>query len=256
MLISLLKLHKPLLVFLVEPMVSYTDAFEVILKSVNMHLVATSPIVNKSAKLWCLSVPNLVQNFLVNEQFISVTCHLHDKCFSFASVYGATTYVARRVLWRDLSSFIGSWCIMGDFNVVLSADDCKGGVAPKQVSCNEFLDWINTNDLSCMPFTGTCYTWCNGRRRPHRIHRRLDRALCNGVCLDEWDSCTYQVLVKNCSDHSPILTSLASNSLRKVSNFRFFSMWLQDVSCMKLIHDSWANKVVGCPMFICYSYFS
>jgi len=70
------------------------------------------------------------------------------------------------------------------------------------------------------------------------------------VCLDEWDSCTYQVLVKNYSDHSPILASLASNSLRKVSNFRFFSKWLQDTSCLKLIHDSWANKVVGCPMFI------
>ena len=27
-------------------------------------------------------------------------------------------------------------------------------------------------------------------------------------------------------------------------------MWLQDTSCLKLIHDSWANKVVGCSMFI------
>ena len=72
-------------------------------------------------------------------------------------------------------------------------------------------------------------------------------ALCNGVCLNEWDSCTYQVLVKNCFDHSPIL---ATNSLRKVSNFRLFSMWLQDTSCLELIHDFWANKVVGCPMFI------
>jgi len=27
-------------------------------------------------------------------------------------------------------------------------------------------------------------------------------------------------------------------------------MWLQDTSCLKLIHDSWANKIVGCPMFI------
>jgi len=41
MLISLLKLHKPLLVFLTEPMVSYTDAFEVLFKFVNMHLVAS-----------------------------------------------------------------------------------------------------------------------------------------------------------------------------------------------------------------------
>jgi len=43
------------------------------------------------------------------------------------------------------------------------------------------------------------------------------------------------VLVKNCSNHSPIL---ASNFLRKVSNFHFFSIWLQDSSCMKLIDDS------------------
>ena len=102
MLISLLKLRKPLLVFLAEPVTPYTDAFDVLFKSLNMHLVATCPIINTN-----------------------------------------------------------------------------------QVSCNEFLDWINTNYLSYMPFTGSCYAWCNERRGLHRIHRRLDRALCNGVCLDE-----------------------------------------------------------------------
>ena len=153
MLLSLLKLHKPLLVFVAEPMVSYTDAFEVLFKYVNMHLVTTSPIVNKSAKLWCLLIPNLVQNFSVNDQFIYVSCHLHDKCFSFAGVYGTNTYLARQFLWRDLGSFIGTWCILEDFNVVLSTNECKGGVAPTQVSCNDFLDWININDLACMPFT-------------------------------------------------------------------------------------------------------
>jgi len=123
MLISLLKLHKPLLVFLVEPMIPYTDAF----KSISMHLVAMSPIVNKTVKFWYLSIPNLVKNFLVNDQFISVTCLLHDKCFSFAGVYGDNTYLAKRFLWRDLSFFTGPWCIQGDFIVVLSTNDCKGG---------------------------------------------------------------------------------------------------------------------------------
>jgi len=92
-----------------------------------MHLVAMSPTVNKAAKLWCLSVPNLVQNVLVNDQFISVTYLLHDKCFSFAGVYGSNTYLAKLFLWRDLSFFTWPWCILGDFNVVLSVDDCKGG---------------------------------------------------------------------------------------------------------------------------------
>jgi len=79
MLISLLKLHKPLLVFLLEPMMPYNDTFDVLSKSVNMHLVAMSPIVNQAAKLWYFSVPNLAQNLLVNDQFIYVTCLLHDK---------------------------------------------------------------------------------------------------------------------------------------------------------------------------------
>ena len=98
MLLSLFNLLKPLLVFLAESMMSYTNAFHVLFKSVNMHLVGTSPIVNKVAKLWCLSVPNLVQNFLVNDQFISVTCRLQDTSFSFAGVYGANTYLSKRFL--------------------------------------------------------------------------------------------------------------------------------------------------------------
>jgi len=69
--------------------------------------------------------------------------------------------------------------------MLCSVDDCKGVMTPNQVFCNEFLDEINTNDLSCMSFTRICYTWCNGRKWLHRIHIRLDRALCNGVCLDE-----------------------------------------------------------------------
>ena len=57
---NLLKMHKPHLVFLVEPMMSYTDALNVLFKYVNMHLVVTSPIVNKTAKLWCLSVSQIL----------------------------------------------------------------------------------------------------------------------------------------------------------------------------------------------------
>jgi len=82
MLFNLLKLHKSLLVFIVEPMMSYIDALDVIFKFVNIYLVVTSSIVDKAAKLWCLSVRNLVQNFLVNAQFISVNCFLLLKCLA------------------------------------------------------------------------------------------------------------------------------------------------------------------------------
>ena len=59
-------------------------------------------------------------------------------------------------------------------------------------------------------------------------------------------------LVKYCSDHCPIIASLASNFLRKVNNFRFFSMWLQNTSCMKLINDFWTNICFGEKVLKCY----
>jgi len=174
MLFNFFKLHTLIFVFIVEPMMSYTDALDVLFKYVNQHLVATSPIVSKAAKLCCLSVPNLVQYFLVNGHFISINCFFHDKCFSFAGVYDTNTYLVRRLLWKDLSFFTRPWCILGDFNVVLSANNCKGGLL--LITCNEFLDWINNNDLTSMPFSE--------RKGLQRIDRKLDRALCNEECLD------------------------------------------------------------------------
>jgi len=66
MLFNLLKQHKPLLVFIVGPMMSDIDALDSLFKKFNLHLVPNSPIINKVAKIWCLSISNLVQNSLVN----------------------------------------------------------------------------------------------------------------------------------------------------------------------------------------------
>ena len=103
---------------------------DVLFKTVNLHLVVNSSIVNKVAKLWYLAVLNLVKNSAINSQFISVNFLLHDKCFIFVRVYGANTYSVRRLFWRDLSYFTCPWCILRDFNIVLSIVDCKGRVAP------------------------------------------------------------------------------------------------------------------------------
>jgi len=66
MLFTLLKQHIPFLIFIVEPMMPYTDALDALFKTAYMHLIANSPIISKAAKFWCLVVPNLVQYSLVN----------------------------------------------------------------------------------------------------------------------------------------------------------------------------------------------
>jgi len=115
MLFNLLKQHKLILVFITEPIVLYTNALDALFQTDDLHFVANSHIINKVAKLLYFAVPHLVQNFLVNSQFIFVNCLFHDKCFCFSMVYGANTYSVRRHLWGDLSLFF----VLGAFWEIL-----------------------------------------------------------------------------------------------------------------------------------------
>lgn len=114
----------------------------------------------------------------------------------------------KELLWDELNSMQGPQCVLGDFNVILSAVDCKWGVAPNQVLCSKFLDCIHANNLLEMPYSGPTFTWSNESKGQNRIDKTLDRAFCNLECMDVWSSCKYQVLVKSCFDHTPILANL------------------------------------------------
>jgi len=54
-----------------------------------------------------------------------------------SGVYGANSYSARRVLWFDLNYLQGLWCVLGDFNGILSTPKLEE-VLPNNLSCAEF----------------------------------------------------------------------------------------------------------------------
>jgi len=62
-------------------------------------------------------------------------------------VYGTNSYSAKRVSWSDLNNLQRPSCVLGDFNVILSTVEARGGSFPNNLSCAEFYDWINSNEL-------------------------------------------------------------------------------------------------------------
>jgi len=176
---------------------------------------------------------------------------MQGKVLNVASIYGANSYSAKRVLWPDLNNLQGPWCVLGYFNVIFFVAVARGGSLPNNLSCAKFHDWINSNELLVIPSSGASFTWSNGRLGNQRIERKLDRVLCNFPCLDTWYNCRYKVLVRNYSNHHPLLVEFASSLIsRKPYTFKFFKMWLQHRSCRQFIQQSWDENVVGCPMFI------
>jgi len=45
---------------------------------------------------------------------------MQGKVLNVIGVYGANSYFARRILWSDLNNLQGPWCVLGDFNPILS----------------------------------------------------------------------------------------------------------------------------------------
>ncbi|GAA0153432.1 hypothetical protein LIER_11674 [Lithospermum erythrorhizon] len=68
---------------------------------------------------------------------------------------------------------------MGDFNPLISGDERIGGNAPNPISMSDFSQCIQNSSLIDDGFVGSKYTWTNGK-----LSQRLDRVLCDQLCLD------------------------------------------------------------------------
>lgn len=81
-------------------------------------------------------------------------------------VYANTTYLKRRSLWNELidlqANNLGSWCIIGDFIVVLGSHEVKGSSLPLKASCDDFKAFTNIGNLTHLATRGSDYTWSNG----------------------------------------------------------------------------------------------
>ena len=117
----------------------------------------------------------------------------------------------------------GSWCVAGDFNVILSPEEHS-----KEGSLNSdmrrFSKVIEDLKLKDLPLIGGPFTWNGGVI--NQSFSRLDRFLVN----EEWDcrlSGSRQcVIPRPVLDHFPIL--LEGGGLRRgPSPFRFENMWLK-----------------------------
>jgi len=136
-------------------------------------------------------------------------------------VYAASYYVRRHSLWTASSNFQGPWCIMGDFNAVLSAEGSKWGNPPHHVWCTEFsLPFLFLNLFTLGLMTG----W--------GITRKLDRIFATFDCISQCKTCKYNALPRNCFDHHPLLLSISDSAvIMRPSSLDFLKCGLSMMIC-------------------------
>ncbi|XP_060183256.1 uncharacterized protein LOC132613237 [Lycium barbarum] len=133
----------------------------------------------------------------------------------------------------------------GDFNVVISKEEKQCGL-PEQgglpVSTNEILDFtscIQTCSLIDMGYSGSKFTWWNGKTNKDCIFKRLDRILVNQELLDVMPSTSVSHLIRHGSDHAPLHLECNSNVIPIREPFKFLNFWTKHQSFMEVVKLHW-----------------
>lgn len=132
--------------------------------------------------------------------------------FRLTGYYGFASRALRAQSWdllRDLSSrYTLPWCILGDFNDLLTSSEKRGRVGHLNSLFAGFKSAIEDCNLNDLGFMGAPYTWERGRGTFDWVEERLDRAFANRDWIDRFNQSRAFHLLQTTSDHLPMFLEL------------------------------------------------
>jgi len=111
-----------------------------------------------------------------------------------------------------------------------------------------FNDAVDELGLLELPLLDSLYTWSNKRATPTLA--RLDRAFVNNDHSLAFPSTHLTSLVRQTSDHKPLLVSMSTN-IPKSQVFRFENAWLKNAQFLPEVLPAWhgngsSSDAAGC----------
>ncbi|CAN0853710.1 Transposon TX1 uncharacterized 149 kDa protein [Linum grandiflorum] len=172
---------------------------------------------------------------------------LRDKLSGFqwllVNVYGPCVHNRKLQFLNEVREVMSWWnlphCIIGDFNLVRSADQARGGTRSR-IEMEWFNGLVSDFALIELPLCGAEFTWSNLQEVASMS--RLDRAFISIDWEQQFMACTLKALVRTCSDHCPILIDCQGIS-RIHRPWRFEIMWLEHDKFKPMLESWWGGPL-------------
>ncbi|PNX96867.1 ribonuclease H, partial [Trifolium pratense] len=239
--------HQPDILFLSETL-SKAQVMERVRVNLNFNSCLSVDVEGRSGGLsvmWKDTIKCRVLNYSRN--FINLVVEEREEGeWRLTCYYGYPERGRRRQAWdllrelRDMSE--SPWCIIGDFNDLLSQEDKRGNHPHPNWLCNGFRNAVSDCDLTDIHLEGYPYTWVKSRGTTSVIEERLDRAMANSAWLMKYPNVRLLNLLTSHSDHSPLLlqNSPMVTNVRTYS-FRFENTWLKEEDVEEVVEDGWGR---------------
>ncbi|WJX93350.1 hypothetical protein P8452_74886 [Trifolium repens] len=136
----------------------------------------------------------------------------------------------------------GAWCIIGDFNAVLSREERRGvanlNFQSPSLEIVEFEAFVSNMEVVDLPVLGRKFSWFHPNG--HSMSR-IDRALVSEEWLSVWGQPSLWILSRSISDHCPLV--LRHNFIDWGPRpFRFNNHWLNHANFKKVVEEFWRSK--------------
>eukprot|EP00253_Pinus_taeda_P036718 PITA_36718 len=161
------------------------------------------------------------------------------------NVYGPQKLEAKLLWLRALSNLQQRYpqakaIFGGDFNMITSLREKKGGIKSLNRDSETFKDFIKSTRLvDIFPKSGT-FTWNNNRGGDRKIASRLDMFLVTETILLEGITVDSNILPSGGLDHWPIIMNAAILDAPRNKPFRFEKFWLS--------HPEFTTKIKQCQI--------
>eukprot|EP00253_Pinus_taeda_P017214 PITA_17214 len=171
------------------------------------------------------------------------------------NVYVPNHYRDKGKCWETLSNHImegdsNNTIVGGDFNLILHANEKRGGNFLPDPFRNQMENVMHIGDLIDIAPKNRKFTWSNRRLGSNNIMERLDRFLVNISLVSTFSSVNSTILPFAASNHYPITLDLNTHCALGPLPFKYNQIWSDQQATRNIIQLTWRQHIEGSPSFI------